>query len=147
MKYFRNAKRYKMLTVINIPKSTTWYKNVKHYQYNWIFLSFSQYNSLFSPPAIKTVSYQVYWVSWMVLVVKNLPANAGDIRDMGWIPGFGRSPRGGHGNHSSILAWRIPWTEMPGGLWFIGSQRFEHDRSDLAHMHQVYLRATLVFSM
>ena len=34
----------------------------------------------------------------MVLVVKNLPASAGDIRDMGSISGLGRSPGGGHGN-------------------------------------------------
>ena len=34
----------------------------------------------------------------MVLVVKNLPANAEDIRDMGSTPGMGRSPGGGHGN-------------------------------------------------
>ena len=34
----------------------------------------------------------------MALVVKNLPANAGDIRDVGLIPGLGRSPGGGHGN-------------------------------------------------
>ena len=34
----------------------------------------------------------------MVLVVKNLPANAGDIRDAGSIPGLGRSPGGEHGN-------------------------------------------------
>ena len=34
----------------------------------------------------------------MTLVVKNLPANAGDIRDTDWIPGSGRSPGGGHGN-------------------------------------------------
>ena len=31
--------------------------------------------------------------------------------------------------HSSILAWRIPWTEEPGGLWSIGFQRVEHDLS------------------
>ena len=121
------------------------------------------------------------WVSQMALVVKNLPANAGDIRDTGSIPELGRSP-GGQGfpggsvgkriclhcrrlgsipwsgrplvprrtweptgqrslagyspwgrkesdrteqlnphlediaTHSSILAWRIPWTEEPGGL-------------------------------
>ena len=36
------------------------------------------------------------------------PANAGDVRDVGSIPGSGRFPGGGHGNHSSILAWRIP---------------------------------------
>ena len=36
---------------------------------------------------------------------------------MGSIPGLGRSPGGGHGRgNSSILAWRIPWTEEPGGL-------------------------------
>ena len=33
----------------------------------------------------------------------------------------------GMATHSSILAWRIPWTEEPGGLQFIGSQRVEHD--------------------
>ena len=55
------------------------------------------------------------WTS-QVLVVRNPPANAGDVRDAGSIPGWGRSPGGGHGTHSSILAWRIPWTEEPGGL-------------------------------
>ena len=34
----------------------------------------------------------------MVLEVKNLPANAGDVRDLGSIPGSGRSPQGGYGN-------------------------------------------------
>ena len=52
-------------------------------------------------------------------MAKNLPASAGDIRDPGSIPGSGRSPGGGHGTHSSILAWRIPWTEDPGRLQFI----------------------------
>ena len=33
----------------------------------------------------------------------------------------------GMATHSSILAWRIPWTEEPGGLWYLGSQRFGHD--------------------
>ena len=37
--------------------------------------------------------------------------------------------------HSSILAWRIPWTEEPGGLQFIGSQRVEHDQKDLTQTH------------
>ena len=36
-------------------------------------------------------------------------------------------------SHSSILAWRIPWTEEPGGLQSMGSQRVGHDWSDLAH--------------
>ena len=50
--------------------------------------------------------------SQVVLVVKNLPGNAGDTRDTGSIPGSGRSPGEGHGNPSS-LSWRIPWTEEP----------------------------------
>ena len=37
--------------------------------------------------------------------------------------------------HSSTLAWRIPWTEEPGGLRSIGSQRVGQDRSDVAHTH------------
>ena len=51
-------------------------------------------------------------------VVQNFPAN---IRDPGLIPGSGRVP--GEGSHSSILVWRIPWTEEPGGLQSIGLQR------------------------
>ena len=39
------------------------------------------------------------------------------------ISGLGRSPGEGKGYHSSTLAWRIPWTEEPGGLQFMGSQR------------------------
>ena len=35
--------------------------------------------------------------------------------------------------HSNILAWRIPGTEEPGGLWSMASQRVGHDGSDLAH--------------
>ena len=56
------------------------------------------------------------WASQVVLVVKNLPANAGDVRDLGSIPGLGRSLEEGTAIHSSILAWRIPLTEESGGL-------------------------------
>ena len=59
----------------------------------------------------------------MALVVKNLPVHAGDARDVGSVPGPGRSPDGGHGNPLSILAWRIPWTEEPGRLQSIVLQR------------------------
>ena len=54
---------------------------------------------------------------------------------MGLIPGLERSPGGGHGNPSSILAWKIPWTEEPGRLWSIGSQRAGHNCSNLACMY------------
>ena len=49
-------------------------------------------------------------------MVKNPLVNAGDIRDVSSIPGLGKSSGGGHGKKSSILAWRIQWTEEPGGL-------------------------------
>ena len=64
----------------------------------------------------------------VALVVKNLPANAGDVRD-GFHPWVGRGTWGGGGmiTHSSILAWRIPWTEEPGGLQSLESQRVRHD--------------------
>ena len=59
----------------------------------------------------------------MALAVKNPPANAGDIRDMGLILGQ-EDPLGkGMVTHSSILAWRIPRTEEPGGLQSMGLQR------------------------
>ena len=54
---------------------------------------------------------------------------------LGFDPWFGRIPKESMASHSSILAWRIPWTEEPGGLQSIGSQRVRHDWSDLARTH------------
>ena len=62
-----------------------------------------------------------------MLVVKNTPAHARDVRDVSSIPGKGRCPRGVHGN-SSILAWRIPWTEEPSKLQFTGPQSQKRPR-------------------
>ena len=59
--------------------------------------------------------------------LKNPPANAGDLRDLGSILGLGRSLEEGMATHSSILVWRIPWTEEPGGLQSMGLQRFRQD--------------------
>ena len=61
------------------------------------------------------------------LVAKNPPASTGDKRDVGSIPGQEDPLEEGMATHSSILAWRIPWTEEPGGLQSIGSQKFKHD--------------------
>ena len=49
-------------------------------------------------------------------VVKNTPANAGDIRDVGSVPGGEDPLEEVMAVHSSVLAWRIPWTEEPGRL-------------------------------
>ena len=48
-------------------------------------------------------------------MVENPPANAGDVRDKGSIPGSGRPLGEGMATHSSILAWRVARTEEPGG--------------------------------
>ena len=70
----------------------------------------------------------------MVLVVKNPPPNVGDVREAGSIPGLGRFPwMRAWQTHSSILAWRSPWTEEVGRLQSTGSHRVAQDRSDLAH--------------
>ena len=66
----------------------------------------------------------MYGASLVAQRAKNLSANAGDV---GSIPGSGRSPGEGNDYPSTILAWKIPWTEEPGGLQSMGSQRVGHD--------------------
>ena len=53
--------------------------------------------------------------------------SAYNVGDLVLIPGWGRSLEKGMAIHSSILAWRIPWTEEPGGQQSMGLQRVEHD--------------------
>ena len=67
----------------------------------------------------------------MAQTVKNLPDNAGDL---GTIPGSEDLLEKGMATHSSVLAWRILWTEEPGGLQSTGSQRVRHD-STSKHIH------------
>ena len=54
---------------------------------------------------------------------KEFACNAGDTGDTDSIPGSGRSPGEGMATHSRILAWKIPCTEKPCRLQFMGSQR------------------------
>ena len=61
----------------------------------------------------------------MALVIKNLPANAGDVNDMGSSLGLGRSPGGGLGNPLQYSCVENPME--PGGLQPIGSHRVGHD--------------------
>ena len=97
------------------------------------FLKFSSLNA----HLLNDIS--IIGASQVALVIKNLPANAGDIRDSGWIPGSGRSP------------WRRKWQPtsvfLPGkshglrslaGYSPLGSQRVGRDRSNLACTHLYY---------
>ena len=55
------------------------------------------------------------WASQLALVVKNPPANSGDIKDVDWIPGSRRSPGGGHGNPLQYSCLENP---MDRGAWW-----------------------------
>ena len=63
----------------------------------------------------------------MALGVKNLPVNAVDLRDESLIPASEDPLEKEMAIHSGILAWRIPWTDEPGGLQSMGSQRVGQD--------------------
>ena len=69
----------------------------------------------------------------MARVVKKLPANAEDLRDLGSILGQEDPLKEGIATHYSILVWRIPWTQESGRLQSMGLYRVGHDWRDLAH--------------
>ena len=70
-------------------------------------------------------------------MVKNLPA----VLET-WFQSLGQEdpPEKGMAIHSSILAWRIPWTEEPGRLQSIGLQRVKHNGATNAKHYLIYLR-------
>ena len=65
------------------------------------------------------------WASQVVLVVKNPPANTGDIRDVGLSPGLGRSPGGGYSNPVQYSCLDNP---MDRGLWWATVHRVVKSR-------------------
>ena len=77
----------------------------------------------------------------MALLVKNLPANAGDIREVGLIPALGRSPGGGQGNPLQYSSLENP---MDRGAWWATVHRFANNQTQLkrlsthAHVAQKY---------
>ena len=84
-----------------------------------------------SPPHQKNNKYQVPSLLGFPgsSVVKNPPAiQETQLQSLGWEDLL----EDGMVTHSSTLAWGIPWTEKPGGLQSMGSQRVRHDQSDLA---------------
>ena len=86
-------------------------------------------------------AFKIHWLPFMTAasllsvgfpgdsVVKNLPTNAGDTREVGSIPGSEDPLEEKMATHSSILAWSIPWTEKPGR-----SQRARHNWDMTEHM-------------
>ena len=67
---------------------------------------------------------QKMWASLVAQMVKNLPAmQETQVLSLGWEDPLEKEMA----THSSILAWRIPWTEKPGGLQSMGLQRLRHN--------------------
>ena len=60
-------------------------------------------------------------------MAKNPPASAGDMKDAARPLGQEDALEEGMATHSSVISWRTPWTEEPGGLQPIRSQRVRHD--------------------
>ena len=74
--------------------------------------------------SVELTSLPFKWASPVAKMVKNLPA----IRET-WVRSLGQEDplEKGMATHSSILSWRIPWTDKPGGLEFMGLQIVKHD--------------------
>ena len=75
--------------------------------------------------------YPYLWASQVALVVKNPPANAGDIKDTGSTPGSGRSPGGGHGNPCQYSCLGNP---MDRGAWQATVRRVAKSRIGLERL-------------
>ena len=67
-------------------------------------------------------------------MVRNLATSVGETGDTGSVPELGRPLEEGMVTHSSILAWRIPWTEQPGELQSMGLPRVRHDWPGMYHV-------------
>ena len=95
-------------------------------------------NKLFGQPNTLFNQYHISpWAFLVAQLVKNLPAMQ-EIQEM-QVQSLGQEDplEEGMATHTSILPGESPWTEDPGGLQSIGSQRVRHNRSDLACTHQL----------
>ena len=81
-----------------------------------------------------------YRASQVVLVVKNLPANAGDIGDAWSVPGLGRSPGEGHGNRLQYSSLENPMDKGVSRAAFHRVAKSRHDWSNLAHTRTLMLQ-------
>ena len=94
----------------------------------WGHTGYRTYSSVhFSPMKIYllvVLFLDIYWASLVAQMVKNPPAmHETWVQSLGWEDPLEKEMA----THSSILAWRIPWAEKPGGLQSMGSQRVGHN--------------------
>ena len=88
-----------------------------------LFLSLTNFGTWDWERELSSPVHELEGASQVMLVVENPPASAGDARDLGWEDPLEE----GTATRSSILAWRIPWTEELGGLQSIGFHRVRHN--------------------
>ena len=86
----------------------------------------------FKSPHVVRGYYTGQWASQVALVVKNLPAKAGDIKDMDSIPRSGRSP--GEGGHSNPLQYSCLESPMDRGAWWATIHRVAKSRTPLKRL-------------
>ena len=103
----------------------------------WKLILCQLFHLLLFSPILRTVFsshlWYIYTLGWGVAqMVKNLPA----VWET-WVSSLGQEEPvdKGMATHSSIHAWRIPWTEKPGRLQSMGLQRLEHDWANNMHIH------------
>ena len=82
------------------------------------------YSLCFALLLTKSCTYVYTWTSLVAQMVKNLP-----VMWETWVQSLGLEDvlKNGMATHCSILVWRVPWTEEPGGLQSLGLQRVGHD--------------------
>ena len=90
--------------------------------------------------ALFVLSHTTWGASQVVIVVKNLPNNAWEMRHSGSNPELGRAPGGEHGNPLQYSCLENPMDREARRVTVVGSQRVRHDWSDLAFMHTVWRR-------
>ena len=121
-------------------------------QSTWVWVSSGRWWRTGKPGMLQSMGSQRVWHDWTTTnknagfpggsVVNNSPATQ-KLQEM-WVQSLGQEDRltKGMAIHYSILAWRIPWAEEPGGLQSKGLHRVRHDRIDLARMHANKLAET-----
>ena len=119
---------------VAISFSNEWKWKVKVKSLSRVWLLATPWTAVYQAPPCMGFSRQEYWSG--VPLPRDFPGDsvgkesAWNIGD--WIPSLGREDplEEGMAIHSSILAWRIPWTAEPGRLQFMGSRRVRHNWSD-----------------
>ena len=125
-----------MFIMIMFPSSDSFFPPKVNHDSVFSFVKISMFQWFLPPPPsnnpnsvtiFMSTQVQTFWASQVVLVVKNLPTNAGDVRDTDLIPGSKRSPGGRHGNPLHYSCLENPMERGDGRLQSIGSHKIGHD--------------------